>query len=188
VSNADYRKCVAAKKCRPSLTDRSPTLGGATQPVVSVSWNDARNYCAFLGKRLPTEAEWEKAARGTDERKWPWGNDLKRECMNTRDAIDGFKTTSPVGSFACGASPYGALDMAGNVWEWCEDWWAPGTYASSPGAARKNPKGPPSSPRGRRIMRGGTWKYEVAFFTTTTNRSHTYPENRVPWLGFRCAK
>jgi formylglycine-generating enzyme required for sulfatase activity len=186
VTNEEYRRCVRARRCRRSLADGDRRYNGPRQPVVSISWHDARAYCAFAGgKRLPTEAEWEKAARGTDERRYPWGNELRRECVNLRDAEDGFRHTAPVGSFPCGASPYGALDMAGNAWEWCEDWWDGGYYRVSPA---RNPKGPPRSPRGRRCMRGGTWKYEVGFFVTTTNRSHTFPTKRTPWVGFRCAK
>ena len=186
VSNAKYRKCVRAKRCGRSTADSDRRYNAPTHAVVSITWFDARNYCKWVGgKRLPTEAEWEKAARGTDERRYPWGNEWKRECVNLRGDGDGYKYTSPVGAFPCGASPYGALDMAGNAWEWNEDWWDGNYYAVSP---RKNPKGPPRSPRGRRSMRGGTWKYEVGFFVTTTNRSHTFPTKRTPWVGFRCAK
>jgi formylglycine-generating enzyme required for sulfatase activity len=186
VNNEEYRRCVKARKCTRSYADRDRRYNAPKHPVVSISWFDAQNYCKWVGgKRLPTEAEWEKAARGTDERRYPWGNEFKRECVNLRGDVDGYKYTSPVGTFPCGASPYGAMDMAGNAWEWCEDWWDDKYYAVSP---KKNPHGPPKSPRGRRCMRGGTWKYEVAFFVTTTNRSHTFPNKRTPWVGFRCAK
>jgi formylglycine-generating enzyme required for sulfatase activity len=186
VTNEEYGRCVRAGRCRPSAAARDRRFNGPRQPVVSISWHDARDYCRFAGqKRLPTEAEWEKAARGTDERRYPWGNEFRRECVNLRSDVDGYRYTAPVGSFPCGASPYGALDMAGNAWEWCEDWWDGSYYAVSPA---RNPRGPRRSPRGRRCMRGGTWKYEVAFFVATTNRSHTFPTKRTPWVGFRCAK
>ena len=185
VTNGDYGKCVAARVCRPSRVRRSRKFKGAQRPVVAVSWHDAVKYCRWRGKRLPTEAEWEKAARGTDERRWPWGNTFDRRNVNLRSGVDGFKWTAPVGRFPRGASPYGVHDMAGNAWEWCHDWWAFDYYKKSPG---RNPRGPAFSPRGRRVMRSGTWKYEVPFFTTTTNRSHTFPWKRSSYVGFRCAK
>lgn len=127
VSNGDYEMFVEATgRTAPSLWDDS-TLNMPSQPVVGVDWNDADTYCRWLGKRLPAEAEWEKAARGTDGRAWPWGNawDPKKDNHGNGtgygyDESDGWKYTTPVGT-ELGVSPYGVLNMAGNVYEWTAD-------------------------------------------------------------------
>lgn len=153
VTNALYKKFVdatghSAPECRDNSTYNAPE-----QPVVGVSWHDAIAYAEWSGKRLPTEAEWEKAARGgLKAKKYPWGDKLTHGDANYsgtggKDRWDG---TSPVGSFS--ANGYGLYDMAGNVYEWCADWYDSGYYSASP---ERNPTGP-SSGTGR-VLRGGSW-------------------------------
>jgi formylglycine-generating enzyme required for sulfatase activity len=121
-------------------------------PVVGVTWEDAAAFCAWCGGRLPTEAEWEYAARGTDGRRFPWGDEPPDRTRAVFHRDIGFDGTSPVATAKAGASPFGLLDMAGNVFEWCADWYAPGYYAVSP---RENPAGPAEGRQ--RVVRGGAW-------------------------------
>ena len=182
VTNAMYRACVEAGECdAPSCSDYYNNSDYSNHPVVCVSWNDATAYCEWAGRRLPTEAEWEKAAGGTDSRKWPWGNEPPTgDLANIYDNDDGYDRTSPVGNYPAGASPYGALDMAGNVWEWVNDTYASDYYASSPNA---NPQGPTS--QGVKVLRGGSW-----FFTVRGSRARdrgALADFRGDTRGFRCA-
>ena len=174
VTVAQYRKfCTATRRNMP---DRPVRGWKEDHPVVCVSWDDAKAYCDWVGTTLPTEAQWEKAARGTDGRNYPWGNDWDKTKGNSADS--GLKATTPVGSYPGGASPYGCLDMAGNVWQWCADWYGP--YDA---AATENPAGPATG--GFRVLRGGSW-VNPSGSCRSAYRGDLNPVGRGYGIGFRC--
>ena len=155
-------------------------------PVVGVSWRSAAAYAAWRGMRLPTEAEWEKAARGTNGQLWPWGNTFRQRIKGKTNHANVWKQSGghlqPVASYPTGESPYGAQDMAGNVWEWVADWYAETFYHHSPD---RNPKGPVVG--SRRVVKGGSWLNGEKLARCST-RIGQYPEIGTSFIGFRLAK
>jgi formylglycine-generating enzyme required for sulfatase activity len=184
VTNAQFAQFVeetgyqtnAEKSNDPSPWSAYFQDGKESYPVIKVSWNDAKAYCEWAGKRLPTEAEWEKAARGTDERIYPWGDDWDVAKVNSKES--GFRGPVMVGSFPEGSSPYGIKDMAGNVWEWTGDWYQgyPQTTFNSNyfGETYK-------------VLRGGGWFSEQEE-VRTTQRNANSPDAANDDIGFRCVR
>ena len=194
VTVAQYRQfCQATGRSMPN----APPWGWKEDhPIVNVTWDDATAYAKWAGAALPTEAQWEKVARGTDGRVYPWGNTwppppgvgnfadetAKRTYTDWPIVFgydDGYTQAAPVGRFPAGASPYGALDMAGNVWEWCADWYGP--YTAAPA---KNPTGPADG--SYRVLRGGSWYYYIATDFRCADRNWYNPSYGNYYYGFRC--
>lgn len=180
VTVADYRRCVEGGRCSPDgLTpfascnwDKSER---ADHPINCVDWSQAQQYCQWAGKRLPSEAEWEKAARGPDGLVYPWGNQ-----WDGSEANVGSGGTVPVGSYPPGRN-YAVYDMAGNVWEWVQDWYDDNYYRRAP---RRNPKGPDSEQS--RVLRGGSW-ITLPWLARAAGRYRSDPGGGVD-IGFRCAR
>jgi formylglycine-generating enzyme required for sulfatase activity len=206
VTVAAYRQCVSAGKCvssaihddaraapdaedvekfASSCNERHPERGN--HPINCVDQRQARAYCAFVGKRLPTEAEWEYAARGTDARTFPWGEE-KPGCTHAAVSgcakpTPGLAGTKPVGAFPDGKSPFGAFDMSGNVFEWVEDGWSTKPYVRSDGAVDPLVRGGPEAG----VLRGGSWDFSAAQLVSTFRLKYPRTAGHVS-TGFRCAK
>lgn len=193
VTNGQYYTCVKAGECTPPGSDPEndefshyAETKYQDHPVDFISWHQAFDYCQWAGRRLPTEAEWEKAARGTKGQKYPWGESPPNRVLVNYRGPAGQKNplqgTNKVGSYPAGASPYGILDMAGNVEEWVADWHDQFFYKISP---LNNPQGPASGTQ--KVYRGGYWSTSEAVIYSSY-RSASDPNIRYYWNGFRCAE
>lgn len=189
VTVARYRRCVADARCDlPPFAEGAERFDQPDLPAALVTWNDARRFCAWAGGRLPTEAEWERAARGLAGRRYPWGDVYNPFLSNhgafgleELDARDGFLELGPVGSFRDGRTPDGIDDLAGNVAEWVEDWYA----SEYPKASAANPRGPDTGDH--RVLRGGSFVNGRPWLRGAA-RNGAPPATRLSWVGFRCAR
>lgn len=187
VTVADYERCVQAGRCDPLPYEQgAQRFRQANYPVSMVSWSEAQRFCAFRDKRLPTEAEWERAARGLMSRRFPWGDHYASRranhgsyALDSTDASDGFAELSPVGSFPDGRTPEGIEDLAGNVAEWTADSYEDG-YEAMPVT---DPTGP--SHGAFRVVRGGSFVHGLPWLRGAA-RLYRTPGTRQPSIGFRC--
>jgi len=166
VTNRQYMTFVRATDYRDPEFLTDPERGGAHQPVTGVTWHDACAYASWAGARLPTEVEWEKAARGTDGRPYPWGEEEPDQTRAVLGTVVGGLRSATVGSAPAGASPYGGLDLSGNVWEWCADWY--------------------DQPGGPRVIRGGSFGELDSGDGRCYSRGKAFPEFPQEHIGFRC--
>jgi formylglycine-generating enzyme required for sulfatase activity len=186
VATAQYAEFLTAtQRPAPWQWNSVDLLQSHDRPVIGVDWSDADAYCRWKGKRLPTEAEWEKSARGTEGWLYPWGNqfprnDLANFALGARFSYS--QVLMPVQSYEQGKSPYGLYHMAGNVWEWVQDWYAVNYYEISP---ERNPQGPEKGQF--KVLRGGSWS-DLPKYLLTYGRFKLPPETRNSYIGFRCAK
>tara|TARA_Y100001936_G_scaffold118412_1_gene115853 strand:- start:4591 stop:5391 length:801 start_codon:yes stop_codon:yes gene_type:complete len=184
VSNKDYQLFMEATGHPEPIFWDDPRFNDPEQPVVGVSWHDAMSYSKWKGRRLPTEAEWEKSARGNDGRLWPWGGKFDKGFffffVNIFGKNDNYSHTAPVNYYHSGVSPFGLYNVAGNVWEWCLDWYDKNYYKSSP---EINPEGP-RGPLKMKVLRGGSWVNSIEG-VKVVKRAHNYPNIKNEIYGFR---
>ncbi|MEC7640563.1 MAG: SUMF1/EgtB/PvdO family nonheme iron enzyme [Nitrospinota bacterium] len=178
VTVAQYKKYLEMTGNPPPKDFDNPKFNQPKHPVVGVTWKEAQNYCRSLGKRLPTEAEWEKAARGSDGRRYPWGNTSDQNKANARGKQDNHRYTAPIGKFPDGQSPYGVMDMAGNAWEWTKDWYGPyhGNDQKSELFGEKF-----------KVIRGGSWNSNMDLARSAL-RGKSLPDKGYNYIGFRCVQ
>lgn len=199
VTNKQYHMFVKATGhripqncCEPKYTiwkGDSPLDGTGDLPQMNISWDDAAAFCKWVGGRLPTEAEWEKAAKGTDGRIYPWGNDSPMSGNRANFSFEpvsvweGLASLAKKDQYEFGKSPYGAYEMAGNVWEWVSDWYDEAYYKNSPA---KNPQGPANGKT--KVIRGGSWRNSADTIRVTNRNGKHEPSDRRVYIGARCAK
>jgi iron(II)-dependent oxidoreductase len=178
VTVENYKRFLTeTRRTKPKFLE-NPRYNSPKQPIVGVTWYDSADYCSWEGKRLPTEAEWEKAARGDDGRRYPWGNNFDPNSANVQGKEDAFRYSSPVGKFPNGKSPYGVMDMAGNVFEWTQNWYRP-----LPGNEHHNEM----YDQKLKVIKGGSWKANMDLARSAL-RGKQFPYQSTDHVGFRCVK